>query len=61
MTWDSAVGIATGYGLDAREVEARVPVGSRNFYSPLNQALRLIQPTILWIRRTISPGEVARE
>jgi hypothetical protein len=26
---DSAVGIATGYGLDDREVEAPVPVGSR--------------------------------
>jgi hypothetical protein len=26
---DSAVGIATGYGLDDREVGVRVPVGSR--------------------------------
>jgi hypothetical protein len=31
--WDSAVGIATGYGLDDREVGVRVPVGSRIFSS----------------------------
>jgi hypothetical protein len=29
-----AVGIATGYGLDDRRVEVRVPVGSRIFSSP---------------------------
>jgi hypothetical protein len=28
---DSAVGIATGYGLDDRKIEVRVPVGSRIF------------------------------
>jgi hypothetical protein len=31
---DSAVGIATDYGLDDWEVEVRVPVGSRIFTSP---------------------------
>jgi hypothetical protein len=31
---DSAVGIATVYGLDDREVGVRVPVGSRIFFSP---------------------------
>jgi hypothetical protein len=31
---DSAVGIATGYGLDDRGVVVRVPVGSRIFTSP---------------------------
>jgi hypothetical protein len=31
---DSVVGIATSYGLDAREVVVRVPVGSRIFSSP---------------------------
>jgi hypothetical protein len=31
---DSAVGIATGYGLDDRWVGVRVPVGSRIFSSP---------------------------
>jgi hypothetical protein len=30
---DSAVGIATGYGLDDREFGVRVPVGSRIFTS----------------------------
>jgi hypothetical protein len=30
----STVGIATGYGLDDRGVEVRVPVGSRIFSSP---------------------------
>jgi hypothetical protein len=31
---DSSVGIATGYGLDDREVGVRVPVGSRIFTFP---------------------------
>jgi hypothetical protein len=31
---DSAVGLATGYGLEDREVGVRVPVGSRIFSSP---------------------------
>jgi hypothetical protein len=31
---DSAVGIATGYGLDDRGVGVRVPVGSRIITSP---------------------------
>jgi hypothetical protein len=30
---DSSVGIATGYGLDGREVGVRVPLGSRIFCS----------------------------
>jgi hypothetical protein len=33
-SWDSAVGIATGYGLDDREVKVGVPVESRIFSSP---------------------------
>jgi hypothetical protein len=32
---DSAVGIATGYGLDGRWVGVRVPVGARTVSSPL--------------------------
>jgi hypothetical protein len=32
-SWDSAVGIATGYRLDDRGVGVRVPVGSRIFSS----------------------------
>jgi hypothetical protein len=34
MSWDSAVGIATDYGLDGRGVGVRVLVGARIFYSP---------------------------
>jgi hypothetical protein len=34
MSWDSAVGIATGYGLYDRGVGVGVPVWSRIFSSP---------------------------
>jgi hypothetical protein len=34
VSQDSVVGIATGYGLDDREVGVQVPVGSRIFSSP---------------------------
>jgi hypothetical protein len=34
LSRDSAVGIATGYGLDDREVGVRVPVGTSMFPSP---------------------------
>jgi hypothetical protein len=34
MSRDSVVGIASGYWLDDRVVEVRVPVGSRIFTSP---------------------------
>jgi hypothetical protein len=34
MSRDSAVGMATGYGLDYRGVGVRVPVGARIFSSP---------------------------
>jgi hypothetical protein len=34
LSRDSAVGIATGYGLDDREIGVRVPVLSRIFTSP---------------------------
>jgi hypothetical protein len=40
---DSAVGIATGYGLDDRGVGVRVPVGSRIFSSP-RRRYRLWRP-----------------
>jgi hypothetical protein len=33
-SWDSVVGIATGYGMEDRGAGARVPVGSRIFSSP---------------------------
>jgi hypothetical protein len=34
MSWDSAVGIVTGYGLDDQEVGVRAPVWARMFISP---------------------------
>jgi hypothetical protein len=34
VSWDSVVGIATGYGLDDRGVGVRVSIGSRIFSSP---------------------------
>jgi hypothetical protein len=36
-SWDSAVGIATGYGLDGREVGVQVPGGSRIFSTSSGQ------------------------
>jgi hypothetical protein len=55
---DSAVGIATGYGLDDRGVRVRVPVGARIFTSPRRHrpALGPTQPPIQWVRESLSPG-----
>jgi hypothetical protein len=33
-SWDSVVGIATGYGMGDLRVAVRVPVGSKMFSSP---------------------------
>jgi hypothetical protein len=43
---DSAVGIATGYGLDDRNVGVRVPVGSRIFSTSSRPALGPTQPPL---------------
>jgi hypothetical protein len=43
---DSAIGIATGRGLEHREVGVRVPVGSRIFSSPRHPD-RLLGPSKL--------------
>jgi hypothetical protein len=60
-SWDSIVGIATGYGLDDREVRVQVPVGSRIFSSPRHSdrstpALGSTQPPIQWVPGALSPG-----
>jgi hypothetical protein len=47
---DSAVGIATGYGLNDGGVGVRVPVGARIFFS-----LVPTQPPIQWVPGAISP------
>jgi hypothetical protein len=44
--WDSSVGIVTGYGLDCRAVEVRVPVEARFFSSP-RRPNRFWDPTIV--------------
>jgi hypothetical protein len=50
---DSAVGIATVYGLDGRGVGDRVFVGTR-FFSI--QVLGPTQPPIQWVPEALSPG-----
>jgi hypothetical protein len=42
---DSAVSIATGYGLDDRGVGVRVPVGSRIFFPHVVQIGSGVHPT----------------
>jgi hypothetical protein len=54
---DSAVGIATGYGLDYRGVGVRVPLGARNFFLHVDQAGR--QPPIQWVPGVKRPGREA--
>jgi hypothetical protein len=49
------VGIATGYGLDDRGVEVRVPVGSRIFSTSSRVALGSTQPPLRWIQGALSP------
>jgi hypothetical protein len=51
-SWDSAVGISTGYGLDDRRVGVRVPVGSRIFSKSFRPALGSIQ----WVPGALSLG-----
>jgi hypothetical protein len=44
--WDSAVGIATRYGLDCPRIESRL---GRDFPNPSRPALGPIQPPIQWL------------
>jgi hypothetical protein len=53
---DSAVGIATGYGLDDRGVAVRVPVGSRMFSSPRRPDRLWGPPSLLSVSGALSPG-----
>jgi hypothetical protein len=52
----SAVGMATGYGLDDRGDGVRVPVEPRIFTSPSRRALGLTQPHIQLVLGTLSAG-----
>jgi hypothetical protein len=61
MSWDSAVGIATGHVLDDRAVRVRVTVGSRIFLSPRRLDRLWNPPSLLsnvyrWVQR---PGREA--
>jgi hypothetical protein len=56
---DSAVGIATGYGLDDRGVGVRVLLGQDFHFSMASRpALGPTQPPIQWVPGTLSPGEM---
>jgi hypothetical protein len=58
MSRDSAVDIATGYGLDDRGVGVRVPVESRILSSPRrpDRLWSSTQPPIQWLPGVPSPG-----
>jgi hypothetical protein len=57
LTIRVGVGIATGYGLDEREVGVRVPAESKIFSSPRRSrpALGPSQPLIQWVPGAPSP------
>jgi hypothetical protein len=60
MSRDSAVGIATGYGLNDRGVGVQVPVGSRIFPTSSRPAKESTKPPIQWVPRALS-SEVKRQ
>jgi hypothetical protein len=53
---NSAVNIATGYGLDGRRIGVQVPVGARIFSTSLRQFLGPTQPPVQWVPEAHSPG-----
>jgi hypothetical protein len=54
-SWDSAVGIVAGYGLDDLGVGVRVLVGAKMFSSP-SRPDWLCQPPIQWVPTALFPG-----
>jgi hypothetical protein len=53
---DSSVGIATGYGMDGREVGVRVPTGSEiSLLHVVQMALGSTHPPIQWVPGAFSP------
>jgi hypothetical protein len=58
-SWDSVVGIATGYELDDRVVGVRVSVWSRIFSTSSRRALGPTQPPSQWVPRVKRPGHEA--
>jgi hypothetical protein len=55
-SWDSSVGIVTGYGLDDQGVGVQIPVGSRIFTSPIVQTSSGVHPTSY----TMATGALSR-
>jgi hypothetical protein len=55
-SWDSSVGIATGYELDDRGVGFRIPVAARIFSTSSRPVLGPTQPPIQWVPGALSPG-----
>jgi hypothetical protein len=59
---NNVVDIATGYGMDDREVGVRVPVGVKDFLFSTSSrpVLGPTQPSVQWVPGSLSPG-VKRE
>jgi hypothetical protein len=57
VAWDSAVGIATGYGLDHRRGRSSSPGGGKNFQFSMSSrpVLGPTQPPIQWAPGVLSP------
>jgi hypothetical protein len=51
---DSVLGVATGYGLDDREVGVRVPVGTNIFSTSSTRALGSTHSPIQWVPGALS-------
>jgi hypothetical protein len=58
-SWDSVVGIATGYELDDGGVGVRALIGSRMFSTSSRPALGPTQPPIQWVPGVKRPGREA--
>jgi hypothetical protein len=56
-SWDSVVGIVTGYGLDNWGVRVWTPVESRILSTLSRPALRPTQPPSQWVPGALSPGQ----
>jgi hypothetical protein len=54
-SWDSVVGIATGYGLDDWGVGFWVPIWSRIFSPVSRPTLGSTQPPVQWVPGALSP------
>jgi hypothetical protein len=54
FSWDSAVGIATDYGLDGLRDKVRVPVESRIFSTSSRPTLGPTQPPTQWVTEVLT-------